>query len=62
MRIVMSNIIWDFNNKNVLVVGSSRGIGKGVVDEFNKSGANDIERSIKKPITPQKPLSNQQTS
>jgi NAD(P)-dependent dehydrogenase (short-subunit alcohol dehydrogenase family) len=47
MRIIMSNIIWDFSNKNVLVVGSSRGIGKGVVDEFNKSGANVIELESK---------------
>lgn len=38
----MSNIKWNFKNKNVLVVGSSRGIGKGVFDEFKKSGANVI--------------------
>ena len=39
----MNNIEWDFGDKNVLVVGSSRGIGKGVVDGFKKSGANVIE-------------------
>ncbi len=39
----MSNINWDFKGKNVLVVGSSRGIGKGVTDEFIKSGANVTE-------------------
>ena len=30
----------NFKNKNVIVVGSSRGIGKGVYDSFNKLGAN----------------------
>ena len=29
----------DFSNKNVIVVGSSKGIGKGVFDEFTKLGA-----------------------
>lgn len=38
----MSNIKWNFEGKNVLVVGSSRGIGKGVYDEFKRSGANVI--------------------
>tara|TARA_R100000315_G_C5223230_1_gene134769 strand:+ start:157 stop:834 length:678 start_codon:yes stop_codon:yes gene_type:complete len=38
----MSNIKWNFKDKNVLVVGSSRGIGKGVYDEFKRSGANVI--------------------
>ena len=37
-------------------------IVKQPVQQQNVGGANDIERSIKKPITPQKPLSNQQTS
>ena len=36
----MSNIKWNFINKNVLIIGGSRGIGKEVVDSFNKSGAN----------------------
>tara|TARA_A100001201_G_scaffold20338_2_gene22761 strand:+ start:249 stop:929 length:681 start_codon:yes stop_codon:yes gene_type:complete len=40
---MMSNIEWDFRDKNVLVVGGSRGIGKGVVVGFTKSGANVIE-------------------
>jgi NAD(P)-dependent dehydrogenase (short-subunit alcohol dehydrogenase family) len=39
----MNNIEWDFRGKNVLVVGGSRGIGKGVVVGFTKSGANVIE-------------------
>ena len=38
----MNNIKWNFKGKNVLVVGSSRGIGKGVYDEFKRSGANVI--------------------
>jgi NAD(P)-dependent dehydrogenase (short-subunit alcohol dehydrogenase family) len=39
----MSNIEWDFRGKDVLIVGSSRGIGKGVVLGFTKSGANVIQ-------------------
>ena len=39
----MSNIKWNFEGKNVLVVGGSRGIGKGVVVGFTKSGANVLE-------------------
>ena len=39
----MSNIDWDFRDKNVLVVGGSRGIGKGVVVGFTRSGANVTE-------------------
>ena len=39
----MNNIVWDFRGKNVLVVGGSRGIGKGVVDGFTASGANVVE-------------------
>jgi len=38
----MNNIQWNFKDKNVLVVGSSRGIGRGVFNEFKKSGANVI--------------------
>ena len=30
----------NFKNKNVIVVGSSKGIGKGVYDTFNKLEAN----------------------
>ena len=36
----MSNITWDFNGKVVLVVGDSRGIGYGVSNKFEESGAN----------------------
>ena len=32
----------DFTNKNVLVVGSSKGIGKGVFEKFKSLGANVI--------------------
>jgi len=39
----MNNIHWDFTDKVVLVVGSSRGIGKGVVDRFKRAAANVIE-------------------
>ena len=35
----MNNITWDFNNKVVLVVGNTRGIGKSVFDKFNSAGA-----------------------
>ena len=35
----MSNIIWDFTGKTVLVVGASRGIGKGVADFFTSAKA-----------------------
>ena len=38
----MSNINWDFTGKTVLVVGGSRGIGKGVVDLFTSSGAGNV--------------------
>ena len=34
-----SNIQFDFNNNIVLVVGGSRGIGRGVVDAFLKAGS-----------------------
>ena len=44
----MNNINWNFKGKNVLVVGSSRGIGKHTALTFKDSGANVIklDRSI----------------
>jgi NAD(P)-dependent dehydrogenase (short-subunit alcohol dehydrogenase family) len=41
----MNNITFDFRDKNVLIVGASRGIGVGLVVGFTKSGANIIEAS-----------------
>jgi len=35
----MSNITWNFNNKKVLIVGDSRGIGECLYANFVKSGA-----------------------
>ena len=32
--------MYDFTDKVVLVVGDSRGIGKGVSNKFKESGAN----------------------
>jgi 3-oxoacyl-[acyl-carrier protein] reductase len=39
MKEKMSNISWNYVNKSVVVVGSSRGIGKGVADSFEAAGA-----------------------
>ena len=39
MKMMTNNIKWNFKNKDVLVVGSSRGIGKGIFDEFKSNGA-----------------------
>lgn len=39
MKEKMSNISWNYENKNVVVVGASRGIGKGVADSFEAAGA-----------------------
>jgi 3-oxoacyl-[acyl-carrier protein] reductase len=43
----MNNIQWDFSGKTCFVVGGSRGIGKAIVEVFNKSGAqaHSISRS-----------------
>jgi 3-oxoacyl-[acyl-carrier protein] reductase len=35
----MNNVSFDFENKNVLVLGGSRGIGKEVCNQFIKAGA-----------------------
>ena len=37
---MFENVKFDFIGKNVLVVGGSRGIGRGVVDSFIDAGAN----------------------
>ena len=39
----MSNIQWSFNNKKAIVVGGSRGIGKGVIDSLKNAGAHTLE-------------------
>lgn len=39
----MSNIQWDFCNKKAIVVGGSRGIGKGVIESLNNAGAITLE-------------------
>ena len=36
----MNNITFDYTDKTVLVIGGSRGIGKGVVEKFIDSNAN----------------------
>jgi len=36
----MNNIKWNFENKQCLIVGGSRGIGKCIVDNFKNAGAN----------------------
>ena len=41
----INNIKWNFTDKKVLVVGASRGIGKGVADAFSSSGAEVFEIS-----------------
>ena len=38
-KIVYNNITFNFEKKNILVVGGSRGIGLGVVKAFANAGA-----------------------
>ena len=41
---------FDFKNKNILITGASRGIGKSIAKEFHKLGANILGTSTTKSL------------